>query len=64
MPRQRDQIRDFPGKRWVNLALRAIQSLGLMVLQPTWGLAICWMMFGLSTLFSHAPGNVRHCKLF
>lgn len=32
MPRQRDQIRDFPGKRWVNLALRALHLVGLVLL--------------------------------
>ena len=37
---------------------------GLMALQPAWGLAIFWMLLGLSTLLSHAPGNFRHRKLF
>jgi len=32
MPRQRDRIRDFPGKRWLNLALRTIHLLGLVLL--------------------------------
>ena len=120
MPRQRDKIRDFPGKRWVNLALRAVHLVGLvllgagllgageistgatitfasgfamlaidtwanpahlrevagfgvlvklllvglMALQPAWGLTIFWMVLGLSTLLSHAPGNFRHRKLF
>ena len=31
MPRQRDTIRDFPGKRWFNLALRTVH-LGSLVL--------------------------------
>lgn len=120
MPHQRDQIRDFPGKRWVNLALRAVHLValvllgagllgagdistgamltfasglamfaidtwanpahlrevagfgvlvklllvGLMALQPAWGLAIFWVVLGLSTLLSHAPGTFRHRKLF
>ena len=120
MPRHRDQIRDFPGKRWVNLALRTIHLVGLvllgagllgageistgatitfasgfamlaidtwanpahlrevagfgvlvklllvglMALQPAWGLTIFWIVLGLSTLLSHAPGNFRHRKLF
>ena len=120
MPRHRDQIRDFPGKRWVNLALRAIHLVGLVLLgagllgageistgatitfasgfamfaidtwanpahlrevagfgvlvklllvglmaqQPAWGLTIFWIVLGLSTLLSHAPGNFRHRTLF
>ena len=32
MPRSRDKIRDFPGKRWVNLALRTMHLLGLVLL--------------------------------
>jgi hypothetical protein len=32
MPRARDQIRDFPGKRWLNLALRTTHLFGLVLL--------------------------------
>jgi len=32
MPRQRDRIRDFPGKRWFNLALRSIHLAALVLL--------------------------------
>ena len=32
MPRQRAAIRDFPGKRWLNLALRTIHLGGLVLL--------------------------------
>ncbi|PKO87301.1 MAG: hypothetical protein CVU16_15960 [Betaproteobacteria bacterium HGW-Betaproteobacteria-10] len=32
MPRQRDKIRDFPGKRWFNLALRTVHLAGLILL--------------------------------
>lgn len=32
MPRQRAAIRDFPGKRWLNLALRAVHLGGLVLL--------------------------------
>jgi hypothetical protein len=32
MSRQRDRIRDFPGKRWLNLALRTLHLLGLVLL--------------------------------
>ncbi|MDP3440159.1 MAG: hypothetical protein U0989_17280 [Azonexus sp.] len=32
MPRQRDKIRDFPGKRWFNLALRTAHLAGLVLL--------------------------------
>lgn len=31
-PRRRDAIRDFPGKRWLNVALRTIHLGGLVVL--------------------------------
>ena len=32
MPPRRDQIRDFPGKRWLNLALRTAHLIGLVLL--------------------------------
>lgn len=32
MPRQRTAIRDFPGKRWLNLALRTLHLGGLVLL--------------------------------
>ena len=32
MPPRRDQIRDFPGKRWLNLALRTVHLFGLVLL--------------------------------
>jgi hypothetical protein len=32
MPHQRDPIRDFPGKRWFNLALRTVHLFGLVLL--------------------------------
>lgn len=32
MPRQRDAIRDFPGKRWLNVALRTLHLAGIVVL--------------------------------
>lgn len=32
MPRQRTAIRDFPGKRWFNLALRTVHLGGLVLL--------------------------------
>lgn len=32
MPRPRDKIRDFPGKRWLNVALRTIHIAGLVLL--------------------------------
>ncbi len=31
MPRPRDQIRDFSGKRWLNVALRALHILGIVL---------------------------------
>lgn len=32
MPRQREAIRDFPGKRWLNVVLRTIHLAGIVVL--------------------------------
>lgn len=32
MPRPREKIRDFPGKRWLNVALRAVHILGIVLL--------------------------------
>ena len=32
MPRPRDSIHDFPGKRWLNLALRTVHLAGLVLL--------------------------------
>jgi hypothetical protein len=31
MPRERQQIRDFPGKRWLNLSLRTVHLVGLVL---------------------------------
>jgi hypothetical protein len=32
MPRPRDSIRDFPGKRWLNLVLRGAHLIGIVLL--------------------------------
>jgi len=120
MPRQRDDIRDFPGRRWLNLSLRAIHLAGLVLLgaallgkggvaggawlvmlsglamfagdlwanpahvrevagcgvllklalvafmavEPALALPIFWVILALSTLLSHAPGALRHRRLF
>ena len=31
MPRSREHIRDFPGKRWLNVALRTVHLLGIVL---------------------------------
>lgn len=31
MPRPREHIRDFPGKRWLNVALRTVHILGIVL---------------------------------
>ena len=49
-------------KNWKKLL--ACLLVGLMALQPAWGLTIFWIVLGLSTLLSHAPGNFRHRTLF
>lgn len=118
--RSREHIRDFPGKRWLNVALRTLHIagvvllgagllgatdvhagavlmllsggtmfaidtwahpghlreiagfgmlaklglIGIMLLQPTLALPLFWFLLVLSTLLSHAPGNLRHRRLF
>lgn len=32
MPRPRENVRDFPGKRWLNVALRTLHLIGLVLL--------------------------------
>ncbi len=120
MPRSRDNVRDFPGRRWLNLSLRtvhlvAIVLLGaallgggeistgawltlfsglgmfagdvwsnpghvreiagcgvalklllvaLMVFLPALALPLFWAILVLSALLSHAPGALRHKRLF
>lgn len=121
MTRGREPIRDFPGKRWVNLALRTLHLAGLVLLgagllgsghylqagalltvgsggamfaidiwanpahlrevagagilaklalvavmaaRPELAPMLFWFILALSTLLSHAPGAVRHRRLF
>jgi hypothetical protein len=120
MLKHRDDLRDFPGRRWLNLSLRTIHLAGIvllgaalvgagevrtaawltlisglamfagdiwanpahlrevagfgvlaklllvavMVAHPSLALAIFWAVLVLSTLLSHAPGALRHRRLF
>ena len=120
MPRQRDHVRDFPGRRGLNLGLRSLHLAGivllgaallgagditvsawltllsgagmfagdawtnpghvrevagcgvllklalvvLMAFVPALALPVFWMILVLSTLLSHAPGALRHKRLF
>ena len=120
MLKQRDNVRDFPGRRWLNLSLRTVHLSGIillgagllgagnvtagawltlisglamfagdvwanpahlrevagfgvlaklllvavMVAHPSLALAIFWAVLVLSTLLSHAPGALRHRRLF
>ena len=120
MLKHRDDVRDFPGRRWLNLSLRTIHLAGVvllgaalvgagevrtaawltlisglamfagdiwanpahlrevagfgvlaklllvavMVAHPSLALAIFWAVLVLSTLLSHAPGALRHRRLF
>jgi hypothetical protein len=120
MPRQRDQVRDFPGRRALNLTLRTAHLAGVVLLgaallggnslqmgiwltlasgagmfagdlwanpahvrevagsgvllklvlvaamavRPEWAFAIFWFILVLSALLSHAPGALRHRRLF
>jgi hypothetical protein len=120
MPRTRDNVRDFPGRRWLNLSLRAAHLAGIvllgaallgggeiatgagltllsglgmfvgdawanpahvrevagfgvlvklalvavMALSPPVALPVFWGILVISTLLSHAPGALRHKRLF
>jgi hypothetical protein len=120
MPRQRDNVRDFRGRRWLNLSLRTAHLAGVvllgaallgsggimtgawltllsgfgmfagdawanpaharevagfgvlvklalvavMVVYPPIALPVFWSILVLSTLLSHAPGSLRHRRLF
>ena len=120
MPRQRDNVRDFPGRRWLNLSLRTAHLAGVVLLgaallgtggittgawltllsgvgmfagdawanpaharevagsgvlvklalvavmavYPSVALPVFWSILVLSTLLSHAPGSLRHRRLF
>ena len=120
MLKQRDNVRDFPGRRWLNLSLRTAHLSGivllgagllgagnvtagawltlisglamfagdawanpahlrevagfgvlaklalvsLMVAHPASALPVFWAILVLSTLLSHAPGALRHRRLF
>ncbi len=120
MPRQRDNVRDFPGRRWLNLSLRTIHLAGIVLLGaallgaggittgawltllsgigmfagdawanpahlrevagfgvlvklalvavmavfPPIALPVFWAILLFSTLLSHAPGRLRHRRLF
>lgn len=120
MLKHRDDVRDFPGRRWLNLSLRALHLSGIVLLgaallgtgevrtaawltlvsglamfagdawanpahlrevagfgvlaklalvavmaaHPSSALAMFWAILVLSTLLSHAPGALRHRRLF
>lgn len=120
MLKQRDNVRDFPGRRWLNLSLRTVHLSGIvllgaallgageavtaawltlisglamfagdawanpahlrevagfgvlaklalvaiMVVHPPSALPVFWVVLVLSTVLSHAPGALRHRRLF
>lgn len=120
MPRQRDHVRDFPGRRAINLGLRSLHLAAIVLLgsallgagdiatgawltlvsgagmfagdawanpahvreiagcgvllklvlvavmatQPAIALPVFWSILVLSALLSHAPGALRHRRLF
>jgi hypothetical protein len=120
MLKHRDDLRDFPGRRWLNLSQRTVHLAGivllgaalvgagevrtaawltlisglamfagdvwanpahlrevagfgvlaklalvaLMVAHPPLALPVFWAILVLSTLLSHAPGALRHRRLF
>ena len=64
----------FAGDAWANPAhLREVAGCGvlvklglvaLMALYPPAALPLFWTILVISTLLSHAPGNLRHRHLF
>lgn len=120
MLKQRDNVRDFPGRRWLNLSLRTVHLSGIvllgaallgageaataawltlisglamfagdawanpahlrevagfgvvaklalvtiMVVHPPSALPVFWAILVLSSVLSHAPGALRHRRLF
>ena len=120
MLKHRDDVRDFPGRRWLNLGLRTVHLSGIVLLgaallgagglafgawltllsglgmfagdawanpahvrevagfgvlvklclvavmafYPPAALPLFWAILVISTLLSHAPGNLRHRRLF
>jgi hypothetical protein len=120
MLKHRDDVRELPGRRWLNLSLRTVHLAGivllgaallgageagtaawltlisglamfagdawanpahlrevagfgvlaklalvsLMVAHPASALPVFWAILVLSTLLSHAPGALRHRRLF
>lgn len=74
MPRPRDSIRDFPGKRWLNLALRTLHLAGLVLLgagllgsgKIGLGAAIIFVSgFGMFAIDTWAnPGHLREVAGF
>ena len=120
MLKQRDNVRDFPGRRWLNLSLRTLHLSGIVLLgagllgagnvtagawltlisglamfagdawanpahlrevagfgvlaklalvavmaaYPSGALPMFWAILVISTLLSHAPGAIRHRRLF
>ena len=120
MLKQRDNVRDFPGRRWLNLSLRTVHLAGIVLLgaalvgagevrtaawltlisglamfagdawanpahlrevaglgvlaklalvalvvaHPASALPVFWAILVLSTVLSHAPGALRHRRLF
>ncbi|HRH13885.1 MAG TPA: hypothetical protein PK225_05980 [Azonexus sp.] len=120
MLKQRDNVRDFPGRRWLNLSLRTVHLSGIILLgagllgagnvtagawltlisglamfagdawanpahlrevagfgvlaklalvavmaaYPSGALPMFWAILVISTLLSHAPGAIRHRRLF
>ena len=120
MPRPRDQVRDFPGRRALNLTLRTAHLAGVVLLgaallgaaslpagiwltlasglgmfagdlwanpghvreaagggvllklllvaamavRPEWALTLFWFILIVSALLAHAPGTLRHRRLF
>ena len=59
MPRHRDQIRDFPGKRWVNLAQRAIHLVGLLNKQIAYELDV-----SMTTIKAHVSAILQKMNVF
>ncbi len=90
MLKRRDDVCGFPGRRWLNLSLRAVHLAGIvllgaallgageiavgawltvlsglgMVAASATALSVFWATLVLPTLLWHAPGALRHKRLF
>lgn len=74
MPRPRDNIRDFPGKRWLNVGLRTLHVCGIILLGASLTTTVPPLLAVLLTVISGGlmfaidlwanPGHIRETAGF